>query len=365
MWIKRFDLSQNEYGYSITSDLSGNIVIAGSYENLAGTSSQILVVKYNQFGDSIWSRRHNPVQYATALDITTDRMNNIIVLCYYENISGGVPSILKFSSNGETIWTRVYPMLQNVILRSVAVDSFNNIFGCGIGNEGNNEFAIISKFNNNGNLIWSRRFYNWNNGLPRFSKIFIDNFQDIFITGEMSFWPDTSYLLLVKFNSNGDSIWTRSFATNFPFTYGTNITQDNNQNIIVAGSNVNWQNYGDGIVIRYTSTGNLLWYRIFNFRRRDFATGIMTDVQNNIFVCGGGEDQTWNSDYFLLKYSPSGDTLWTRFYNGLYDDYAVGIVIDNQSNPIISGYSSNGSNYDILTIKYQGTTGLVETSTNQ
>jgi len=358
LWMKRFDLSQNEYGRGITSDLSENIIIAGSYENVQGTSSEILVVKYNEFGDTLWYRRYNPSQFNIALDLTTDHMSNIIVMCYHEGISIGNPGIIKFSPNGETIWTRIYPALQNIWLCGIALDSFNNIFTCGIGNEADSEFSVISKFDSSGNLAWTRRFYNWSNGVPRFSNIIVDISQNIFITGELSYWPDTSYLLVAKFNNNGDSIWTRCFATNLPFTYGVDITQDNSRNIIVTGSNVNWQNSGDGLVIKYSVTGNILWYRVFDFRARDFATSTIADAQNYIFVCGGCENQTWNSDYFLVKYSPTGDTLWTRFYNGLYDEYAVGVVTDNQNNPIITGYSSNGSNYDVLTIKYRGSSGI-------
>ncbi|NYT03371.1 MAG: hypothetical protein GKC00_01545, partial [Candidatus Methanofastidiosa archaeon] len=54
-------------------------------------------------------------------------------------------------------------------------------------------------------------------------------------------------------------------------------------------------------------------------------------------------------------YDPNGKNVWERKYDfsNDYDD-SYDIAIDYQNNIIVTGYVYNNSQYDYLTIKYQG-----------
>jgi hypothetical protein len=64
------------------------------------------------------------------------------------------------------------------------------------------------------------------------------------------------------------------------------------------------------------------------------------------------------SDYLTIKYNAAGDTLWSCRYGASNDDYATGCAIDGAGNLYVTGRSSNGTNLDLLTIKYNTATGI-------
>jgi hypothetical protein len=357
LWIKRLDLSQNEYVSGVASDSSESIIIGGSAQNLSGTSSDVLIVKYNTYGDTLWHRQYDTVQLDETIDATTDQNNNIIIASYHNDLSTEKPGLIKFSPNGELLWARMYPAFENYMLDGVASDSRCNIIACG--HHWTLPQAIIVKFDTSGYPIWTR-FHNWASS-TEFWDIVLDAAENIIITGLIRYGPDSNALLVAKFDSNGDSIWTQCYTTGRWITHGTRTKLDNAGNIVVAGyAEDEYYPYpSDVLIFKYSPTGTMLWNRLLDFRIVDGPSGIAIDAHNNIFVSGscGNID---SFDYFLAKYSSSGETLWTRFYDGGFDDGSGGVVVDSQNNPIISGSSSNGANYDILTIKYQGSSGIEE-----
>jgi hypothetical protein len=59
-------------------------------------------------------------------------------------------------------------------------------------------------------------------------------------------------------------------------------------------------------------------------------------------------------DYATIKYSSAGVPLWTNRYHepGNYLNCASAVAVDGGNNVIVTGYSSNGTNYNYATIKY-------------
>ncbi|MCX8015211.1 MAG: T9SS type A sorting domain-containing protein, partial [candidate division WOR-3 bacterium] len=303
-----------------------------------------------------WYRLFNTGQQDWGLCVASDLDGNIIVGTYHDDGTTEKPGLIKISSNGDTIWSRMYPQLINYYIRGIMIDSQNNIYGCG--HSLYNPIAIMIKCDTNGNLLW-RRSYDWSDFMV-FSDIVMNNNGEIFVTGDYG----TGALIIVKFNNMGDTIWTRQHSNGaYLATGGMRLALDKQGNIVIAGYATDWNNY-DALIVKYSSTGNMIWNRILNYQLIDYLLGVGVDDYNNIFATGSSG--IWDSlDYLLVKLSPDGETLWTRIFNSGYDDLSGGVVVDNQNNPIITGSSFNGTDYDILTIKYQGTTGIIETSTHQ
>lgn len=357
LWMKRLNLLQNEYGDRISKDSYENIIIAGSSENIAGTSSDILVVKCDPSGDTLWHRCFNAGQMATATDLITDPTDELIVA--YRAVDSEIPGLIKYSPNGDTLWTKRFPEMSMVSFSAITLDSHKNIFVCGW----HNNYGIIVKHDSCGNQIWSRRYYNFVGGAPDFTDIVLDSAENIFISGIIFSNPDSNPFFVAKFNNSGDLTWVRTYTTGRMYAHGTQIRLDNVGDIVVAGYDGDGYNSYDALIRKYSPTGTLIWHNMLNFSPIDGASGIAIDESNSIFL--SGECGTWGAfDYFLVKYSPTGESLWTRFYDGGYDDDLYGVIVDSLNNPIISGRSSNGTDYDILMIKYSGSSGIEEFTNN-
>lgn len=106
---------------------------------------------------------------------------------------------------------------------------------------------------------------------------------------------------------------------------------------------------------------NIQWQNSFdNASQIDQSIGIVVDSSGNSFVTG----TSWNGtdfDIVTIKYDPSGLEQWVATYDGLnnFVDEATGIAIDKNGFIYITGHSntSGAADYDIVTIKYDPANG--------
>lgn len=98
------------------------------------------------------------------------------------------------------------------------------------------------------------------------------------------------------------------------------------------------------------------WASLYNYgiNSTDYPAAIALDQAGYSYVCGSTFSSAQESNYILIKYDLSGDTVWSRQHNGNIngEDECNGIAIDNHSNVLITGRSESNTGYDIFTIKY-------------
>src|SRR6186713_2877804 len=95
------------------------------------------------------------------------------------------------------------------------------------------------------------------------------------------------------------------------------------------------------------------WIKTFNSPPNlvDYGRKIKLDNEGNVFVCGHSfvnEDQVGVTT--ILKYRPDGNQVWAKFTEE--DVNMEDFQIDASGNLFVSGDKWNGSNFDILLIKY-------------
>ncbi|GAB6281262.1 MAG: hypothetical protein STSR0008_00010 [Ignavibacterium sp.] len=100
------------------------------------------------------------------------------------------------------------------------------------------------------------------------------------------------------------------------------------------------------------------WLEIYDVGTTGGEVGInliASDQDGNVYVCGF-KDQglATNEDIILIKYSPDGNLLWSKWYNSPYnlDERPYGLVISSSGEPIIAGYSDSPKGSDGLILKY-------------
>lgn len=105
---------------------------------------------------------------------------------------------------------------------------------------------------------------------------------------------------------------------------------------------------GSSCLIKYDSNGNLIWVRTFEINSGT-AYGVASDNSGNIFITGsynGGMtvgSYTFNTNgtsdnIFLIKYDNAGNVLWANSFGGNNYDYSRSVCVDNAGNSIITGY---------------------------
>ncbi len=299
---------------AIAIDNSGNVYLAG-YTIVAGNSRDVLTLKLNPAGDTLWSQTFNGsgggVDEANANFV--DDSGNVYVTGYQDGSGTGDDIItIKYSTDGLLLWSAVfnYTANENDKANTINVDASGNVFVAGEcdsdPSSADNKDIIIVKYNNAGVEQWAQRY----NG-----------------TGSLTNKEDEA----------------------------AKVITDSNGNAYIAGRTYNGTNE-DFITIKYTASGVQEWINIYNGGKGDRAVDIVSDAAGNLYVAGrskiGADD-----DYLTIKYSPSGAQLWKKSYDGTGQgsDRPVAMTIDANA-VYITGQSDTDLNTtvnnDYTTIKY-------------
>jgi hypothetical protein len=190
-------------------------------------------------------------------------------------------------------------------------------------------------------LEWEARYHfiKYDGG----SSVVVDDSGYIYVTGasiQDQFLYNLDYVT-IKYTPSGDTAWIRRWDWNNQYDGGDVILIDSVGNVYVAGTPV---------LLKYNSSGELLWEseQIAGFIR------IQMDSKGNLYAAG-----TRTENYMTAKFSPDGEELWRRTYNGPgipgnNVDIITDMAIDSKGNVVVTGRSHGGSgaHYDFATIKY-------------
>ncbi len=108
-----------------------------------------------------------------------------------------------------------------------------------------------------------------------------------------------SYLSLLKYDLEGQLVWQRSVPDTFLYSTGQRMECDDLENIYISGA---WDFWG-GFMVKYDSSGNLLWTDTLNGIIRDQAI----DEDNNFYVLIEGFPEEGAA---LRKYNNNGNLVW-------------------------------------------------------
>jgi uncharacterized delta-60 repeat protein len=237
----------------------------------------------------------------------------------------------------------------------VAVDPRGNIFvtGTAESDTGLPEFLTI-KYGPDGRKLWDRRYHNPEVVRPTYAMgLAVDGQGNVHVTGYSTnsnpHWRESNFIT-IKYDGDGQLLW-ECFYDGSGLNEATAIALDGQGNVYVTGVS-----YGYA-TIKYSSDGNELWVRRYNGpgNGNDEPYALAVDGQGNVCVTGRSWGSGTEDDYATVKYSPEGEELWVRRYNGPANlsDVAVALAVDLQGNVMVTGFSRGlETAYDYATIKY-------------
>ena len=252
----------------------------------------------------------------------------------------------------DTIWVRYYSGSGGGDCYpwpgAIAVDDSSNVYIGGVSSgQGTNQDFTIIKYDKDGNEMWVAR-YDYQNGIDVLHDLAVDDSGYIYVTG-MCGPLDYSEVLTIKYDSNGDTVWTsRHQSAGGFFCCGEALTLDDSGNVYVTGGDISPDIDCDFLTIKYDKDGNEIWAANYDWPGiidQEWAHDIAVDEEGNVYVTG-----TYEASYLALtiKYNPEGETLWTRWSeNNCTDGWQI--ALDELANVFVAGNAySTGS----VTIKY-------------
>ena len=187
----------------------------------------------------------------------------------------------------------------------------------------------------------------------------VDSAGNMIIVGYTQNGSEDFYIAKIKADGSS-TMWTATFDLAGGADRAAAVTVDHNDDVLVSGYAWNGVNY-DFHTIKYSSTdGQISWQNTFDGTAggTDIPTSITSDSLGNVYVGGYSQGVSGTDDFMLIKYSPSGANpdgtpIWQVSYNGgASGQDRINAIEAGMDGIAVCGYSSNGTDFDYLTIKY-------------
>ncbi|MBD3234603.1 MAG: T9SS type A sorting domain-containing protein [candidate division Zixibacteria bacterium] len=153
---------------------------------------------------------------------------------------------------------------------------------------------------------------------------------------------DRINVYFVKTDSLGDTVWTSTFGGGFYHSISA-VCQRDNFYMAAGTTTPGLRAARDFWLVCIDEDGDSLWS--CNYGGGDSEYGYAMDTTDDGGYVIAGEryisNDPWNTDFYVVKTTATGDTQWTKTYGYSGTDYANSIRQTSDGGYIIAGYRSN------------------------
>lgn len=162
--------------------------------------------------------------------------------------------------------------------------------------------------------------------------------------------------IVMKFDSNGDTTWTKVFAPPYSVLY--DIIQTADGGYLCGGETRVTGTHEYPCLIKLDNFGNVLWSKSYGAGTNDGLFSSVVEITPGNYAAVGYEEL----DILLVRVNSTGDTLWEKSYGGNYADRANSIRLTSDGGFIVAGTSqltSNGMSNEACLLKVNSS-GIVQ-----
>lgn len=302
-------------------DAAGNTYLTGARYS---SGSDIFLSKILDDGSLGWTKYYdNPAKtddFATSIAIAPD--GHVVIAGYNwgEDSTRWDCLLLKYSVDGALLWSvleRSEDPLDDQGIR-LAFDASGNIHVAQQSRgRGNGADFRVAKFSPTGARLWSAQFDGAYQGNDETVDMLVDAVGNSYVAGRSERDSTGFDFLLVKLDGAGNQKWSMSFdgagkGNDEPVA----LKFDTGGNLILIGRSENVASGIDYLTLKCDTAGKILWSKYLGGAGRDEPTALACDASGAIVVTGRSESAATGFDFLTVKYTSSGDTVWTRRAQG-------------------------------------------------
>jgi hypothetical protein len=275
------------------------------------------VMKTDSLGNMLWAKKDTvsfQIENDSRAIVATE--DGGIISASYLYIGG--TAMIKRDTNGIREWAN---LLENLYVHSMDKTIDNNIIVAGTTTVNNNSTAMIAKLNENGTIIWQNYFEFDNTLWSVIQAVIKSNDGGYLLTGRVKYEETEDAVLVIKTDTNGDSLWTRILDETSLNDKGKTITETDEGDILVGGY---LEGITAGFLLKLDSEGNTIWletgtancgYGFTSFAKS--SDGLIVSIFGDLVF-----------DNSLRKFDSDYNIEWTNnlpYYSG-HGDKALGIT---------------------------------------
>ncbi len=358
VWTRRFDTGQYDYASGGARDGSGELTVTGwSSDQPITWGAMALTVKYGPDGDTVWSRVYDSDYDDVPEGVAVDAEGNVVVVGWFcaDGFTGS--EVLKYDPNGGLLWARLDSSDANPELAGVVVDDSMNIIACGMA-ELHLHDVLLVKYSPSGESLWARTFDFGGRPHQEFIVVKLDHTGNIVCAGVAGDYSSHD-VLTAKFGPGGEFIWSSRLDFGADETGGS-VAIDAANNIIVAGSAGQPDGSRAGLAVKYTPGGDTVWSRLYRLDDVVWLGGLALDRAGNILMTGTTVDTGSGQRRYrclVMMCDSMGDTVWTWRYDPGSNTFGCNLALDDSGHIYVFGRATDADD-DYLLVKLRYESGI-------
>jgi hypothetical protein len=311
MWSRFWGGTEGDLAQSVVQAGDSGYVVAGTTGSFGSGGSDVWLMKTNAAGDTLWSKTYGGASDELASSIGRTAGGGYIMSGYTYSYGPGTPAranawLILTDGSGNPFWSRTYGRdsldyansVQQTLDGGFIIAGTTRSFGAG------SDDVYLIKTNGGGDTVWTRTY----GGAVADEGLSVQQTRDsgYVIAGRTRSYGAGSFdMYLIKTNAVGDTLWTRTYGGTGTDA-GLSVRQTTDGGYIVAGSTKSFgAGENDSYIVKTDSSGDTLWTRTFGAESVDFAMAVRQTSDGGYIVAGAAcPSGTSSYDICLIKMAP-------------------------------------------------------------
>lgn len=366
VWSKTYGGQFSESGEAVCEAPDGGYVIVGYTFSEGAGKSDATLMKTNADGEVEWSRTYGGPGWEYGYSVAPTADSGYILTGYTTSFGAGMKDIflVKTDSQGQPEWTQTFGGSAIEVGRSVVQTQDGGYLVCGYTETFSNgeDDILMVKFDSAGNRVW---FKNFGGERPETGNSILQLADGGFLiagaTGSPSKSTGNQDFYLIRTNAQGELIWENTFGNPvnpYPFDWGNSVAQTPDSGFVFVGES-NVRSPLDIYLIKTDAEGEQAWYKNLGDEFYDYGNSVCVTRDGCILVCGTIKSpETRKNDLVVVKFDSTGNIIWQKIFGGTEADWGNSIIETKDGHYIITGHTNSygAGGYDVLLIQLSSMT---------
>jgi hypothetical protein len=350
-WERTFGGDNDDFGYSVQQTTDGGYIITGHTQLEGNDTLDVYLIRTDSNGDTLWTKIYGgeDVDYGSSVQQTAD--GGFIIAGYTRSFGNGNLYLIKTDDNGDTLWTKTHGGYWGAKGRDIKQTYDGGYIITGSCSSGGNTEIFLFKSDSFGDTVWVKIFngYGWETG----HSVQQTSDGGYVLAGTGGF-GGLSDIYVVKTDSIGITLWTKVYGGD-SYEFEASIQQTTDLGYFIAGNTYSFGNgYDDVYLIKTDSNGDTLWTKTYGGGNNDGGYSAQQTSDGGFIIVGyTGSYGVGNNDVYLIKTDNNGDTLWTKTFGDRNWDRGHSVQQTTDGGYIITGWitTSERGSTDVYLIK--------------